>query len=260
MRIGDRSISTVFEAIFRAQHWKAAANMFRVYDDVVDAYARYLFARGAYPVSICLRTPLGRICPSIYSHHDMLTINEIFCRQDYGTSASDRIVVDFGSNIGISALYFLTRNNKSFVYCYEPLPVNCARFKKNLEGFEGRYQLAECAVALRDGTAQFGFEQTGRYGGIGKNTGSTITVECRNAINILGRILDQHGEIDALKIDIETLEREILLAIPEGLLSKIKRIYIEQQIEHNPLSSTHSLRQYGSIAQFFRNTIPTAKV
>jgi len=254
MRIGERSIITIFAATFRTQHWKAAANMFRVYDDVVDAYARYLFARGGYPVSIGVRTPLGKICPTIYSHDDMLTINEIFCRQDYGASASDQIVVDFGSNIGISALYFLTRNNKSFVYCHEPLPMNCARFKKNLEVFEGRYQLAECAVALEDGTAQFGFEQTGRYGGIGKNTGSTITVECRDAINILRRILDQHGEIDVLKIDIETLEREILLAIPASLLPKIKTIYIEQQIEHNPLSSTHSLRQYGGIAQFFRNT------
>jgi FkbM family methyltransferase len=260
MTIGDRPIITVFAAIFRMQHWKAAANMFRVYDDVVDAYARYLVARGGYPASISVRTPLGKICPTIYSHHDMLTINEIFCRQDYGASASDQVVVDIGSNIGISALYFLTRNNKSFVYCHEPLPMNCARFKKNLEGFEGRYQLAECAVALEDGTAQFGFEPTGRYGGIGKNTGSTVTVECRNAINILSRILDQHGEIDVLKIDIETHERETLLAIPEGLLSKIKRIYIEQQFEHNPLSSSHSFRQYGAIAQFFRSTIPTVKL
>lgn len=259
MRIGDRPIITVCAAILRVQHWKAAANMFRVYDDVVDAYARYIFARGGYPASICVRTPLGRIHPTIYSHHDMLTINEIFCRQDYRASASDRIVVDFGSNIGISALYFLTRNHKSFVYCYEPLPMNCARFKKNLEGFEGRYQLAECAVALEDGTAQFGFEETGRYGGIGKNTGSTMTVECRNAINILSRILDQHGEIDVLKIDIETLETEILLAIPGSFLPKIRKIYIEQQIEENPLRETHSFRQYGSVAQFFRNTISKVK-
>ena len=63
-----------------------------------------------------------------------------------------------------------------------------------------------------------------------------------------------------LKIDIETHERETLLAIPEGLLSKIKRIYIEQQFEHNPLSSSHSFRQYGAIAQFFRSTIPTVKL
>jgi hypothetical protein len=115
-------------------------------------------------------------------------------------------------------------------------------------------------VALEDGTAQFGFEPTGRCGGIGKNTGSTITVECRNAINILSRILDQHGEIDVLKIDIETLEREILLAIPESLLPKIKKIYIEQPIEHNPLSSTHSFREYGTVAQFFRNTTTTVKL
>ena len=169
--------------------------MFRVYDDVVDAYSRYLLGRGVYPASVGLRTPLGKIEPTIYSHHDMLTINEIFCRLDYSASSSDRVIVDFGSNIGISALYFLTRSDKSFVYCYEPFPINCGRFKKNLERFGGRYQLAEYAVALQDGIAQFGFEPTGRYGGIGKNTGSTITVACRDVNNILRQILAGCGKI-----------------------------------------------------------------
>lgn len=182
----------------------------------------------------------------------MLTINEIFCRLDYSASASDLAIVDFGSNIGISALYFLTRSDKSFVYCYEPLPLNCARFKKNLEKFKGRYQLAEYAVALEDGSTQFGCEPTGRYGGIGKNTGSTITVECLNAINILCQILEEHGEIDVLKIDIETLEREILLSIPASVLRKIKKIYIEQRFQSSPLQSSHCFRQYGPVAQFFR--------
>jgi hypothetical protein len=142
MIVGERPIIGVFAAIFSMRHWKAGANMFRVYDDVVDAYARYLFARGRYPASIGVRTPLGRICPTIYSFHDMMTINEIFCRQDYRASASDQIVADFGSNIGISTLYFLTRNNRSFVYCHEPLPMNCARFKKNSGGL--RRPLSTC--------------------------------------------------------------------------------------------------------------------
>ena len=251
MKVGNRPVTTILEAVFRRQHWKAAANMFRVYDDVVDACSRYLLARGVYPTSVCLRTPLGKIKPTIYSHHDMLTINEIFCRYDYSASASDQIVVDFGSNIGISALYFLTRSHKSFAYCYEPLPINCERFEGNLEEFKGRYQLERCAVALQDGTAQFGYEPTGRYGGIGKSGGSTMTVECRKAMDVLRWILEERGEIDVLKIDIETLEKDILLSIPETLLCRIKKIYVEQQFENNPLQNSHSFRQCGSVGQFF---------
>jgi FkbM family methyltransferase len=260
MKLGNRSMITILEALFRKQHWKAAANMFSVYDDTIDAYSRYLFARGAYPVSISLTTPLGKVGPTLYSHHDMLTVNEIFCRQDYAASASDRIVVDFGSNIGISALYFLTRDDTSFVYCYEPLPINCERLKRNLAKFRGRYQLAECAVALENGTAQFGYEPSGRYGGVGKNTGSTIMVECRSATSILGGILKDHEEVDVLKIDIETLERELLLSIPESLLGRIKKIYIEQRFSNNPLVHTHSFRQYGAVAQFFRPTFDPSRL
>lgn len=254
MELGNRSMTTILEALFQKQHWKAVANMFRVYDDTMDAYSRYLFARGAYPVSVSLRTPLGKVSPTVCSHHDILTVNEIFCREDYGAFASDRIMVDFGSNIGISALYFLTRSDSSFVYCYEPLPINCERLKRNLAKFGGRYQLAECAVALEDGTAQFGYEPSGRYGGIGKNTGSTITVECRSVTRILGGILKDHEVVDVLKIDIETLERELLLSIPESLLVRIKKIYIEQRFPNNPLVRTHSFRQYGQVAQFFHPT------
>jgi FkbM family methyltransferase len=252
MKLANRSMKTMLEALFQKQHWKAAANMFSVYDHPMDAYSRYLFARGACPVSISLRTPLGKVSPTLYSHHDMLTVNEIFCRQDYRASASDRVIVDFGSNIGISALYFLTRGGASFVYCHEPVPTNCEKLQRNLRGFRGRYQLAECAVALEDGTAEFGCEPSGRYGGIGKITGTSMTVECQSAVNILGGILKNHGEVDILKIDIETLERELLLSIPERMLARIGKIYIEQRFAKNPLARTHSFGQYGAIAQFFR--------
>ncbi len=40
------------------------------------------------------------------------------------------VVVDFGSNIGISALYFLTRNQDIKVYLFEPVPQNILRLKK----------------------------------------------------------------------------------------------------------------------------------
>ena len=73
----------------------------------------------------------------------MWTVNEVFCRQDYGADASIRAVVDVGSNIGISALYFLTRSPDCRAWLYEPVPRNVERLRGNLAGYEDRYALRE---------------------------------------------------------------------------------------------------------------------
>ena len=87
--------------------------MLRVYDRPVDAFRRYLFGSGKYPSTIAVNTAWGPLDINAYSVHDVLTINEVFCRRDYQATASDEVVVDFGSNIGISAAYFLSQSSSS---------------------------------------------------------------------------------------------------------------------------------------------------
>src|SRR6476660_3140243 len=108
MKILGRPLARVVRAPFERRHWIAALNMVRVYKRPLDAAERYALALGSYPHTFSLRTPTGTANALAYSFHDVLTINEIFCRWDYRIDPSDRVVVDFGSNIGISALYFLT--------------------------------------------------------------------------------------------------------------------------------------------------------
>lgn len=247
---GGRPLGRVLAAGFAPRHWRAAANMLKLYRHPLDAFRRYLTATGEYPCTIEVKTPLGWIAISVYSPHDVLTINEIFCRQDYKADASDRVIVDFGSNIGISALYFLTRSRESYVYCYEPLPQNCERFRANVARLAARCQLDPRAVALQEGTVEFGYEPSGRYGGIGLPHGATMQVDCCHAINVLERVLREHGRIDVLKIDIESLEQEILLAIPQDCLRSINKIYIEASFDDNPLAATHRARTYGAVTQF----------
>ena len=75
-------------------------------------------------MSVSVNTPVGMYDMTLYSCHDILTVNEIFCRNDYPASQDLRVVVDIGSNIGISAAYFLTRNNQVRCYLFEPDPKN----------------------------------------------------------------------------------------------------------------------------------------
>jgi FkbM family methyltransferase len=174
-----------------------------------------------------VRTPLGIIAPTLYSHHDMWTVNEVFCREDYRSGAGLGAVVDLGSNIGISALYFLTRNTGSRCWLYEPVPENVERLRRNLAGHEDRYRLSEAAVADRAGRYEFGVEETGRYGGIGADTGRSIEVEGLDVNDVLEEVLDEVPLIDVLKVDTEGLELATVEAVRPDLLRRIRTIFFE---------------------------------
>lgn len=250
--LGNRPLIRVARAAIQMRHYRALKNSLLMYERPLDGLFRYLFAAGRYPAAVSIRTPLGVVRPLIYSHHDMLTVSEVFCREDYRCAKHIKTVVDFGSNIGISALYFLTRNRESFAYLFEPLPSNGERLLKNLHQFEDRYEFYPIAVALSDGEAEFGFEETGRYGGIGLKREKTMCVPCRGVSSVLRSVLEKHREIDVLKIDTESLQEEILAAIPQDLLRRIKQIFVEYSFASNPLPLTHKYLQDGSIADFRR--------
>jgi FkbM family methyltransferase len=170
---------------------------------------------------------------TLYSSDDMLTLNEVFCREDYRAGPDLRVAVDLGANIGISALYFLTRNACSHVYSWEPDPRNVARLRRNLHGFENRYQLEEAAVSLSTGTAKFGVEPIGRYGTLeldaptGHPATALIEVETKAIDEILGQVIDRHEQIDILKVDVEGSEERLIGGISEEHLGRIRTIVYE---------------------------------
>ncbi len=188
---------------------------------------RYLTASGTYPYSPAVRTPTGIVAPRLDSFHDMMTFNEIFLREDYLLPEQARTVVDLGSNRGISALYFLTRNRDVRVWLYEPVPANLERLRANLAGFEDRYRLHDVAVGTQSGSISFNVEPTGRYGGIGVATEEAITVVCKDINTVVAAVLATEPHIDLLKIDIEGLEMEVVEAIDPTYLPRIHAICFE---------------------------------
>ncbi len=201
--------------------------MVRVYPRFAENLWRFLRAGGSYPYRCAVRTPLGVVAPTLHSSHDISTVNEVFCRLDYPAEPQLGVAVDIGANIGISALYFLTRNRTSRCYLFEPDPRNAARLRANLAAYEGRYALEECAVAPEAGTVDFGVEPTGRYGGIGVAAESTIRVSAREINDVLEGVLAHEPVIDVLKVDVEGLEAQLVGAIRPDLLARIERIYFE---------------------------------
>lgn len=252
MQIGRRKLPKIMKSALHRRHYVAARNMVRIYEHPADMFRRYLLGSGTYPTTVRVRTPISLLDLKLYNSHDVLTVNEIFCRDDYHADAADKVVVDFGSNIGISGAYFLSRSPEAHIYLFEPLPANIAKLKENLDRFKGRYELEEVAVGPEEGEVSFGWEETGRYGGVNAQMPNTLTVMCRNSTRVLEDVIAKHGLIDILKVDIETLEEAVVEAIPQNVAKKINKVYVEYTFTDNPLSATHDMAQYGNIAQFIR--------
>jgi FkbM family methyltransferase len=230
--LGGRHPSMVAREIRSGHNYLALWRMWRLYPRFLENVGRYFLGRGDYPYVCHVRTPSGIVAPTLFSRHDMWTMNEVFCRQDYGGDPTVKVVVDVGSNIGISALFFLTRNESCRCWLFEPVPTNVERLRGNLAGYEARYTVAPVAVAPTSGRAEFGVEESGRYGGIGVATGRSIAVDCVGVNAVLEEVLGSHPTVDVLKVDTEGTELEIVRAIRPELLRRVRTLYLE--LERRP--------------------------
>jgi FkbM family methyltransferase len=162
------------------------------------------------------------------------------------------LAVDLGSNIGISALYFLTRNRTSRCHLYEPVPENVAKLRQNLAGYEERYTLHEQAVSDHSGRARFGVEATGRYGGIGVDTGAELEVEVVHVDDVLRRALAEADAVDILKIDTEGAEIPTIAAIAPELAERVDVIVAEAAPTEPLRPEIFDAVQLGSVCRLTR--------
>jgi FkbM family methyltransferase len=242
--LGDRPLGFIAREVVRPANWVALARMPWRYSHPLDGARRYFTTSGEYPHRFEIRTPQGIVAPTLYSHHDMITVNEVFCREDYRVDAEAEVVVDVGSNIGISALYFLTRSPSARVWLYEPVPRNVERLRRNLGQFGGRCSLEQVAVADRAGEEPFSIEPSGRYGGLDGPHAESIPVQVRHVDEVLGEVLTSEPRIDVLKIDTEGTEASILRATSRELLARVGVIYVEdiKRVVREPPGFTASRR------------------
>jgi FkbM family methyltransferase len=232
--LGGRPPRFVMRQARERENYAALARMLRACESPIDFARRYFTGGGSYPADMRLRTPMGVVAPTAYSTADVWTINEVFCRLDYRLPPRARVVVDIGSNIGISGLFFLTRSPAVRCYLFEPDPRNAERLEGNLRGYEDRYALGREAVAERTGTVSFGREPTGRYGGIDLALPEEIEVSCRHVNDVLADVLAREERIDMLKIDTEGMEDATVEAIDHDLFARVRVLCYETRAPANP--------------------------
>ena len=246
--LNDRSLKMIARNITRPSNYVALVRAIRVYERPLAAASRYFLGRGYYPCTARVRTPIGPQDITLFNSQDAITLHEIFCREDY-RCPSPQIVVDVGANIGISALYFLTRSPSTYCELYEPDPHNLVKLLQNLKGHEGRFTVHEAAVADRQGVLAFAREPTGRYGTLetdsplwNSSSGTErINVRVEHVNTVLKQAVARHGMIDLLKIDTEGSELATLLAIDPTLRASIRHIVMEWPDHHVSLAGFHAV-------------------
>jgi len=239
--------------ILSRHNWRGLCGLLLHARDPLRVAWRFYRRRGAYPFAVGLRTPIGPITLGLWSHEDLVTVHEVFFRQDYrsGAARTLRVAVDFGANIGITTAWLLTRNPGVRVFSYEPVPGNVARARQNLAKFGSRLEFNACAVGTHDGIAQFGVEPSGRYGGIGLSGLAQIEVPCRRGEDELRAILARARHIDLLKLDIEGMEWPVLASLSAATLAGIDAIVAECEGSAAELPG-FTCEQYLSVAHFRR--------
>jgi FkbM family methyltransferase len=228
MSLGPRAAGRVVRALLSHRHYAALARMVRDGRPWPPILRAYLTGRLTSPLQVTVRTPTGPVAILLRQPSDVVTLNEIFFRRDYPAPAGVRIVIDLGANIGLAALWYLTRDPNVFCECYEPVPTNITRLHETLAAFAGRYAVHASAVADRAGQFSFAVEPTGRYGSLDRSLGATITVDCIHINQVIASALAMHGRVDLIKIDTEGSEAATIEAIDDELLGQVRHIVAEE--------------------------------
>lgn len=168
-----------------------------------------------------------------YGTSDSQAFHQIFIRQEYSSLSdlkSPSLIVDCGTNVGYSAIYFLNKYPNAYLTAVEPDVNNFKVCEKNLLAYSGRVSLLNSAIwsnkaglIICKGQYRDGLEWSTQVREIQGNEEPDIY-----AIDI-SSLLEKSGfeSIDILKIDIERAEIEIFSRNYENWLNKVKNIIIE---------------------------------
>lgn len=253
IKIGRRSLRVFMQRLRDANNYRALLRFARVHRRPLNVLLDEVFSRGRYPRVIQIQTPIGRHDVELFSAADLSTLNLIFCREDYYTPRHAKTVVDIGSNIGLSAIYWLTRARDSILYCYEPSPISHARMMRNLSPFAERVVAHSVAVSDFNGMARLGLEESGVYSSL--DLVSELYADCRveHINNVLKVIIDRHGSIDILKIDSEGHELRTIRAIDRRLWPNIRCVNVDCQGAAQFIPSDFLRSRVSSAERFYRS-------
>lgn len=134
------------------------------------------------------------------------------------------IIIDAGANVGLWSLYISPRAQK--IYCIEPTNSHIFVLINLIKKFNLPIIVFDAAISNKNGYCGI---ETNKFNSTMNKIGDGGNKQCFKLANIL----KQTGNVDLLKLDIESAEHEVILedeTIGEAL-SKCKIVYIETHPE-----------------------------
>ena len=257
LRIGKRSLFTFIKRLFQIENYFAIIKFFSVHQKPFTAIFDEIFSLGNYPKLLNFNSPTGKAKVKIYSHHDFSTFNLIFCREDYFYKKKHKIILDIGSNIGLSAIYWLTRNDDTIVHCYEPSSTNYKKLIENLKDYKGRFFAFKKAVSSKSFSAYLNLEKSGVYNSLNKDLSKKYygqeKCEVLSINTCIEKIVNSYGKIDIIKIDNEGEETKTVKSIDKKFWNYINCLNVDGASVREFVPSVFKFNRLGSAQRFYKN-------
>jgi len=174
---------------------------------------------------------------------DLMTLYEVFVRQDYGSDFSDKVVLDVGAYNGDSAVFFALRGAKK-VIALEPYPPSYDLAKANITrmNLQDKILLIHGALGVQDGHEAFQVASAEPDANTLNPTPLTqklITFDQVIEVPVysLEGLVKGYGPFDFVKLDCEGCEFAIVQGTPEAILKSIPAWHIEYHASPAPLEA-----------------------
>jgi FkbM family methyltransferase len=179
--------------------------------------------------------------------------HEIMVRRAYAFPHSENrppVIFDCGSNVGLSLCFYHDNYPGAQITAFEPDPKVAAYLEGNLErnGIQG-VTLHRAATWISEGTLHFASE--GADGGRLDESAGGVEVQTVN----LRALIEQHAQIDFLKMDIEGAEAELVPHLGDSL-QRIRHLFIEYHSYAGQEQALHPIL-HALAAQGFRYYMET---
>jgi FkbM family methyltransferase len=164
-------------------------------------------------------TVAGSRFPVRMRKSDIFTLAEIFREQQYRMQTPlprAPLVLDCGSNIGLSAVWFLGQYPGARVHGFEPEPENYRLLERNV-GARSDVVLNRAAVGLSAGRTKLHVSHDGATHSVKDAAAGTRTVDV-DVISLADYVRERGlGPIDLLKLDVEGSEMDAIEGMGEGV-------------------------------------------